>query len=531
MRSVLRLLLLALGLCLLLLAAGAVLVSRKAIAPPPPEASLVVRGEAPWFPRSEYGVNHVFLEGDAFERGFRFGRATKDLLLRQEDALMARFHEVFSTAVARKAFVLLARSWFYDIDQEIHEDWRREMHGVSLSAPAKYDSVADAYTRQLAYHGLHEAGQAFVDYGEEGFGCTVLAVPKGKGSWLVGRNFDFEGGRIFDEEKVLKWVYPERGLPFVSVTWAGMVGAVTGVNANGVYVSLNAAGSEDFSRLGTPTTLVLLEALQAGATAEEAVEVIRKAQTVITEIFVVTAPGAPLYVVEKSPERVVVREHREAVAVANHLEGEAWKGDKINAYRRDELTSAARHTRATEIAKELAAWKTVSAADIVAGLRDKLAGGRAQLGHRSAIDALIATHAVVYDSAKGQLWVSLGPSLSGRFRGFDVAKTLAARKPVVVGELREDGAAPPALYYRARADIAEYTRVLAKPGAIDCSSGLSAMAARSTAHYLRDFAQAALEERCGSKVAAAALWERGLALSPAYARERKLAEKALSALR
>lgn len=530
MRSALKVLSGLLVLGFLALALGAVAISRKAIAPAPPEASLEVKGEAPWFPKARHGVNHVFLEGNPFERGFRFGRATRELLLRQEDALMAKFHEVFSSAVARKAFILLARSWFYDLDSEIHEDWRREMHGVSLSAPAKYDSLADPYTRQLAYHGLHEAGQAFVDYGEEGFGCTVLAVPK-PGGWLVGRNFDFEGGRIFDEEKVLKWVYPERGLPFVSVTWAGMVGAVTGVNAKGVYISLNAAGSEDYSRLGTPTTLVLLEALQTGATAAQAVEVIRNARTVITEIFVVTAPGAPIYVVEKSPQRTAVREHRGPAAVANHLVDPAWEGDKINAYRRDELTSAARLARATEIVKELGTWKIVSAADMVAGLRDKLAGGRAQLGHRSAIDALIATHAVVYDSAKGYLWVSLGPSLSGGFRGFDVAKTLEQKQPVVVGDLPADGAAPPATYARAREDIADYTRVLTNSSELNCPRELAALEARPTAHYLRAFALGALEELCGSREKAAARWEEGLSLSPAYARERKLAERALSALR
>ena len=64
---------------------------------------------------------------------------------------------------------------------------------------------------------------------------------------IIGRNFDFEGGRIFDDEKILKWVFPSNGIPFVSVIWAGMVGAVTGVNASGVYISINAAGTVCFN--------------------------------------------------------------------------------------------------------------------------------------------------------------------------------------------------------------------------------------------------------------------------------------------
>ena len=514
-----------LAVSMLLLAAGAVVVSRKAIAPFPAEPSIPVDPAAPWFPKEKYGVNHIFLEGNPFERGFRFGHATRLLLEKQEDALMEKFREVFPGTLLQKAFVLLAKSWFYDVDSYIHQEWRREMHGVSLSAPAKYDSLADSYTRQLAYHGLHEAGQAFVDYGEDGFGCTVLAVPQpGKSGWLLGRNFDFEGGRIFDEEKILKWVYPERGIPFVSVIWAGMVGAVTGVNREGVYISLNAAGSKDFSRLGTPTSLVLLEALQTSATAEAAVELIRRSPTVITEIFVVAGPNSPLYVVEKSPERVYVHEHKQAVAVANHLLDPAWKGDSINDYRRDELTSAARLARGTEIVKELAGWETVSVYDIAAGLRDKIAGGKAQPGHRSAIDAQIATHVVVYDTLRGHLYVSEGPSLSGAFRGFDVAASLSRRAPVEVGRIPEDKKIPPAAYARVRADVQGYSRFLNRREAVDCAK-LPVFG--STPHYLREFALAKAAESCGRAEEAAVHWRAGLALSPAYARERKLAESRL----
>ncbi len=75
------------------------------------------------------------------------------------------------------------------------------MYGISRSAPRKYDYLADPYTRQVAYHGLHEVGQMMVDQGfEEGMACTVIAVKRGR-QWILGRNFDFEGGRIFDKEK------------------------------------------------------------------------------------------------------------------------------------------------------------------------------------------------------------------------------------------------------------------------------------------------------------------------------------------
>jgi isopenicillin-N N-acyltransferase-like protein len=62
----------------------------------------------------------------------------------------------------------------------------------------------------------------------------------------------------------------------------------------------------------------------------------------------------------------------------------------------------------------------------VAILRDKRGPGSTELplGHRSAIDALIATHSVLMDTTARILWVSEGPHATGRFVEFDLAELL-----------------------------------------------------------------------------------------------------------
>jgi isopenicillin-N N-acyltransferase-like protein len=484
-----------------------------------------------WFPRMEYGLNHIFLHGHAFERGYAYGYFTRDLLRRQEEALTAKVREIFPSRITQLGLLLLAKRWYWGEDRLLDENWRREMHGVSYSAPGEFNSFADPYTRQLAYHGLHEMGQMFVDFGGDGVNaCTVLAVPNGSG-WLVGRNLDFEGGRIFDEEKILKWVYPEQGYPFVSVIWAGMVGVVTGVNAKGVYLSINAAGSEQVARFGTPSTLLLLKALQSSASAEEAVEVLRGGSTLITEAFAVADRGPTMYVVEKSPHRTVVRAERgKPVAVTNHLLGKEWAGDKVNDYRRAELTSNERLLRAREIVqaitdrakKEPAKFRREGASWVAEGLRDKRANGLVLPGNRGAIDALIATHAVVYDSARGILYVGQGPSLTGKFLGYDLAKSFAAERPVPAGEIAEDKLIHPAMYAGIKEGIRRYERVVAgkELRACDDPSLLG-----GPQHYLQFMALGLTQERCGDRKAAHASWERALALHPAYAREQREAEK------
>ena len=49
------------------------------------------------------------------------------------------------------------------------------------------------------YSEIKDLGDKFEDLKE-----FVVGIKKNT-SWILGRNFDFEAGRIFDEQKVLKW--------------------------------------------------------------------------------------------------------------------------------------------------------------------------------------------------------------------------------------------------------------------------------------------------------------------------------------
>jgi hypothetical protein len=272
----------------------------------------------------------------------------------------------------------------------------------------------------------------------------VVATPW-KESWILGRNFDFEGGRIFDREKILKWVFPEQGHAFVSVIWAGMVGAVTGVNDQGLYISLNAAGSSDYQRLGVPSTLVLLNVLQNAGTAQEAIEIIRRSQMFITDIFVLLdSRQHQLYRIEKSPAKVAVSPLQGPQVITNHLIDAIWEKDKTNTYRREKLTSMYRYDRGQQLLAELQAQKISDESkmqlEILKILRDKgqVGGQDLELGNRRAIDPLIAAHSVVFNAEREFLFVSQGPGVSGAFTGFDLQASFRQRRPVMVPGLPAD---------------------------------------------------------------------------------------------
>jgi isopenicillin-N N-acyltransferase-like protein len=303
------------------------------------------------------------------------------------------------------------------------------------------------------------------------------------------------------------------------------VGAVTGVNEKGVYISLNAAGSTDFVRYGTPSTLVLLKALQFAKTADEAVEVIRNSQMFITDIFVVSdRTTGKLFRVEKSPKTTEVLELSGPSVVTNHLLSSHFANDHINHFREVELTSGARFARGQTLLNGVAR-KNIDEETLLSFLRDKgeIDGKPLPLGNRQAIDAQIATHSVIYNEEKNELFVSQGPSLAGAFSGFDLAASFQKREPVPTRILPRDPLVSDATYQAIqdlRAILGQASQHLRHHR---CAEARDALTKIDPLLKENDYGyHSALGDvnRCeGNLASAKSEWAKALALHPAYLSE------------
>ncbi|MCX6112371.1 MAG: C45 family autoproteolytic acyltransferase/hydrolase [Proteobacteria bacterium] len=421
--------------------------------PKPNIANESVTQKAEWYPKDKYKINQLLLFGSPYNRGKEHGRVTSDLIYKQEEELNKMFKSFFPTELYQQLFVIASSRWFWGIGKYF-DDWMlKEMLGVSEYSSNKFNDLADPFTRQVAYHGLHDVGQVFAGVENVDFGCTVFGI-NNKNNWVIGRNFDFEAGRIFDEEKVMKWVFPDEGYSYLSVIWAGMVGVVTGVNQNAIYVSMNAAGSSDFVRYGTPSTLVLTKVLQFAKDSSQAIDIIKKSQTFITDIFIlVDTRNKKAFRIEKSPKYTEVKEYKENFAITNHLSSERWTSDKVNLLRMEKLTTLNRLKRAETLLGTIKGKNFNSDRDleltVLRFLRDK----GAMIGDRNSIDALIATHAVIYNADQNIIYVSRGPSLVGEFIGFDLTRSFKQRHPVLKDSLPADPEVDVKTYYKIKSAL------------------------------------------------------------------------------
>ena len=378
--------------------------------------------------RLERGAQHVaHVSGDPYAMGLHNARILGSLMDAQEESLVDL---LFSFAGGGgRAYLIRGLSLLYiaGLDSYLTAAERQEILGLAEGNPDPMPELGPRYGRIAAYHAIHELSQRFaVD--NPLMACSLVAVGAKRGAGghaLLGRNFDFEGGEVFDRDKVVLAVRPTDGFGFVSVIWAGMAGVVSGMNERGLTIVINAAASSDWRRVGAPTTLLVRRALQRAETIDEAVAILTSAPTFVTDIMGLADASGRVAVLELTPRRHALREGDVLVAT-NHLESELLAQDPVSEERKQFTTTVPRHERLDRLVATHPAPFGVT--DLLAMLRDRsrVDGTTLPLGHRHAVDALIASHSVIFDATARRLWVSEGPHTLGPYHGYDVPALIRA---------------------------------------------------------------------------------------------------------
>ncbi len=361
------------------------------------------------------GITHVHLEGDPLTIGFCQGVLVGDHIARIETEMMGVFIERVPVFMLRHLLLGLINWNNRNLESYFTASERLEIAAITEGHRLYHDpyaAVSSAYSRALQYHALHDISQYLIDnplVQPPQVGCTAVAVDGTRardGHLLVGRLFDFEGGRCFDADKVVYSVRPAGGIPFVSVSWGGMAGAATGINDAGLWVSINAGATDGQAFVGRPMIMVVRQVLEHCHTISEALAVIRQAEVFVSDsVLLASASEGRTVVAEKGPHGMGVREMSgHAIAVTNHFLSAPWLTDASNAERIARHTTAKRLARAEQLLQETAVHDPAS---ILALLRDRrgLDGADLGFGNRGTINAWIGAHLVVCDVSAKRLWV------------------------------------------------------------------------------------------------------------------------------
>lgn len=392
--------------------------------------------------------------GDAVTMGAEHARLGEFLVNRVEAHMMADFAQRMPLLV--RAMLPGVLMWQYRrMPHAIPEAQREELWGFGETH--RDHQPLSSYRRGLFYHALHDitqslVGNPWVDPSVAG-ACTGFGAT---GSWtedghlLLGRNFDFETFPIFDAEKVVHLFAREGVLPVLSVSWMGLSGVISGMNADGIWISLNAARSEGRSKAGPPVSLLVRDVLERARSLDDVQRLLEVATPMVSDIYLVgDGKTGEMAIFERGQTRMGRRGPAgDRIVASNHLLSDAFTGDTDDQGLRDYSSTLARHLRMRELIDE----GPISVPRAQAILRDRQGPGGVELGlgNRNAIDALIATHSVIADATDRVLWVSTAPHTQGEYRAIDLLGELEAagidtaawRSGLPAGARAWEGAAP-----------------------------------------------------------------------------------------
>jgi predicted choloylglycine hydrolase len=416
--------------------------------------------------KNSQGQWELYVDGNPLELGLKTGSLTQELFNQQEHIFIKKIDELVPSKskqnLLRKFLAWFNRKMYLNID----EKFKTEIYGISQYASKDFDHIAEAYPRVMYFHGAHDIGHALQDLAL--VGCSSFAAwgdQSEDGKMIIARNFDFYAGDEFAKNKIIAFVDPDEGHKFMSVTWGGMIGVVSGMNDQGLTVTIN-AGKSNFPLVAkTPISLVTREILQFASTIEEAISIAKKRQVFVSEsIFVGSAKDKEAVIIEMSPKNFGIYkvENSNQLICSNHFQSAAYANDKKNQKHILESHSQYRYEKMEELLVEHPKVSPEIAVDILRN-KEGLKGTEIGYGNEKALNQLLAHHGIVFKPEELLVWVSSNPYQLGEFVAYDLNEvfgkmdkaapiTTLSKKKLNIGE-------DPFLHSNAYLDYEKYRRL------------------------------------------------------------------------
>jgi isopenicillin-N N-acyltransferase-like protein len=377
-----------------------------------------------WFRKSRSGLFELYVEGQPYERGVVNGKLTGELIRQQEDYFSDQINRMVPSRFYRH-FLKYVVGWFNrDLVKHVTEEDKEEIYGISAAASDKYDYIGNNYQRILNYHAAHDIGHALQNLAL--VGCTSFGTwgeRSADSTMIIGRNFDFYVGDHFSENKIISFESPSEGYRFMSVTWGGFIGVVSGMNEKGLTVTINAAKSDIPTGSATPVSLVSREILQYAKNISEALEIAKRRKMFVSESFLIgSSEDQKAVIIEKTPDSVGMYDPgNNEIICANHFQSPQLAGSTSNQQQIRESASDYRYRRMQELL-EANGKNTVQKTVRILRDRGGLENADIGMGNEKSINQLIAHHSIIFEPQKKKVWVSTGPWQLGAFVCYDLNK-------------------------------------------------------------------------------------------------------------
>jgi isopenicillin-N N-acyltransferase like protein len=375
------------------------------------------------FRKSESGLYEMYVEGSPIERGVFTGKLSRELILRQEEIFISMINRFVPGSVYKYFLKNFIYMFNRSIPDHVPTEFLVEIYGVSREMGGINENLGSPFLRMLNYHAAHDIGHMLENMNL--VGCTAFSVKGEKsidGDLITGRNFDFYIGDRFSKEKIVSFVSPEKGIPFMYITWGGMTGVVSGLNKKGLSVVINAAESEIPFSTATPVSIVAREVLQYAQDIDKALEIILSRDLFVSQIFFISSShdNRSAIIEKRESSTEIYYPQGDIAALTNHFTGKLAGSEK-----KPESQSIKYSKGRLKRVVELIEKNEIIDEQIAVGiLRDTsgLGGEKVEPGSEYAINQYLAHHSVVFNNTKKIAYVSTSPWQFGKFVAYELDK-------------------------------------------------------------------------------------------------------------
>ncbi|MGQ7947273.1 C45 family autoproteolytic acyltransferase/hydolase [Flavobacterium sp. WC2509] len=373
----------------------------------------------------------LYVEGDPLERGLAIGSLTDSLLKKQEHALFDKVDDLIPSNFKKQVLWSFLKWYNRELYLNVDNEFQAEIYGLSKYTTSDFDYIASSFTRDLYLHGAHDIGHAVQDLAM--VGCTSFAVWGDKsedGSLILGRNFDFYAGDAFAKDKIIAFINPKEGHPFMMVTWPGMIGVCSGMNVEGLTVTINASKSKIPLIAKTPISIVTREILQYAKNIDEAIAIAKRKKVFVSEsIMVGSANDKKAVIIEISPNKTAVFEatNGNELICSNHFQSDDLKNNSRNLNQIKNSHSEYRFERMEQLLGQSKKITPQIAVDILRN-KEGIDGKPLGYGNEKAINQLLAHHGVVFKPDQRLVWVSASSFQLGEFVCYDLNEVFKTKK-------------------------------------------------------------------------------------------------------
>jgi len=203
------------------------------------------------------GILVVHLKGSPFIRGFQHGYLLRNQIRQLynnyflKELLQSSSHSKLKRWIILQYFKLKSRQ----LEKYIPSEFREEMRGVAKGSGLSYQKILLMHTFLDVMPLLRKIKKTCTNF-------VLLPELTQSNKLFHGRNLGFAPRKNLFKNRVIFFVEPDNGFPFVHIGWPGMCGVLTGMNANRISLGETGVGTEDLSKTGIPIMFLLRKIIQ-----------------------------------------------------------------------------------------------------------------------------------------------------------------------------------------------------------------------------------------------------------------------------